>query len=147
MVTIFGKTVEFNGIELLDSVEVSATRIPDVSNCFKHMVYRTEEEYYLKAHDLLFKTDQMQELVVQVGNFIETNAFNVMAYKVSELDSIYILRFYKTPEWPCVEHPEMFLGQPIGQYHCPYCGEMQMAGMLHLPKNSDADLEQSHSQG
>ena len=34
--------------------------------------------------------------------------------------------------WPCPERPEELLGQPIGMYHCPYCGEMQVGGVTHL---------------
>jgi hypothetical protein len=35
--------------------------------------------------------------------------------------------------WPCPGKPEELKGQPIGMYHCEYCGEMQIAGMEHLP--------------
>jgi hypothetical protein len=28
--------------------------------------------------------------------------------------------------------PPQLYGQPIGQYHCPYCGAMVLAGMPHL---------------
>ena len=35
--------------------------------------------------------------------------------------------------WPCPEDPTELAGQPIGMYHCPYCGEMQIAGMEHVP--------------
>lgn len=31
--------------------------------------------------------------------------------------------------WPW--DPIQLKGQPIGQYHCPYCGEMCVAGMDH----------------
>lgn len=41
---------------------------------------------------------------------------------------------------PCPEQPERLLGQPIGMYHCPYCGAMQMAGMPHLPTEDDYEL-------
>ena len=34
--------------------------------------------------------------------------------------------------WPCPGKPEDLKGQPIGMYHCEYCGEMQIAGMEHL---------------
>ncbi len=33
---------------------------------------------------------------------------------------------------PCAEKPELLAGQPIGQYHCPDCGAMLMAGMKHF---------------
>lgn len=32
----------------------------------------------------------------------------------------------------CPERPHLFDGYPIGQYHCPYCGCMVLAGMEHL---------------
>ena len=31
----------------------------------------------------------------------------------------------------CAEKPEALLGQPIGQYHCPDCGAMVLAGIKH----------------
>lgn len=31
----------------------------------------------------------------------------------------------------CAEKPEDLLGQPIGQYHCPDCGAMVLAGISH----------------
>jgi 5'-deoxynucleotidase YfbR-like HD superfamily hydrolase len=31
--------------------------------------------------------------------------------------------------WPW--EPEQLKGQPIGQYHCPYCGDMVVAGIKH----------------
>jgi len=34
---------------------------------------------------------------------------------------------------PCTEDPENLKGQPIGQYSCPICGEMQIASAPHLP--------------
>lgn len=35
---------------------------------------------------------------------------------------------------PCpfpFDPPQMY-GQPMGQYHCPYCGAMVMAGISHI---------------
>ena len=31
----------------------------------------------------------------------------------------------------CSHRPEEYLGQPIGMYHCPLCGQMVIAGLLH----------------
>lgn len=31
----------------------------------------------------------------------------------------------------CAEKPELLAGQPIGQYHCPDCGAMLLAGLPH----------------
>ena len=33
----------------------------------------------------------------------------------------------------CAEKPEALKGQPIGQYHCPDCGAMVLAGLPHPP--------------
>lgn len=41
---------------------------------------------------------------------------------------------------PCPEDPEKLRGQPIGMYHCPFCGDMQLAGMPHLPPDSDYEV-------
>ena len=38
---------------------------------------------------------------------------------------------------PCPEDPTLLLGQPIGMYHCPVCGAMQVAGIPHLPPDSE----------
>lgn len=44
------------------------------------------------------------------------------------------LMLYKNSDWVCIEHPELLIDVPMGMYHCPVCGEMQMAGCFHLPK-------------
>ena len=31
----------------------------------------------------------------------------------------------------CDEKPEILAGEPIGQYHCPDCGAMVLAGITH----------------
>lgn len=33
----------------------------------------------------------------------------------------------------CLENPERLAGAPIGMYHCPWCGCMQLAGTPHTP--------------
>ncbi|MGA4941748.1 hypothetical protein [Streptomyces cinereoruber] len=38
--------------------------------------------------------------------------------------------------WPW--EPQQLVGAPLGQYHCPYCGAMVMAGMPHLDYADDA---------
>jgi hypothetical protein len=43
----------------------------------------------------------------------------------------------------CPEKPEELIGQPIGQYHCPDCGTMVMAGMEH-PKVCKRCAERKH---
>jgi hypothetical protein len=39
----------------------------------------------------------------------------------------------------CPEDPRLLLGAPLGQYHCPDCGCMQIAGCDHFC-DSDACL-------
>lgn len=42
----------------------------------------------------------------------------------------------------CLEKPERLAGQPIGQYHCPYCGMMLIAGLPHdEPDEDNPDYE------
>ena len=38
---------------------------------------------------------------------------------------------------PCPEQPLLLVGQPIGQYHCPVCVEMQIAGLPHMTPDED----------
>lgn len=35
-------------------------------------------------------------------------------------------------ECPFPYDPEQLIGQPLGQYHCPYCGDMVVAGVPHV---------------
>lgn len=41
---------------------------------------------------------------------------------------------------PCPERPEALRGAPIGQYHCPHCGCMVIAGMPHAPHDDGCAL-------
>ena len=44
--------------------------------------------------------------------------------------------------WPCPGAPVALAGQPLGMYHCEYCGEMQLAGTPHLPPQNPEDWEE-----
>ena len=44
--------------------------------------------------------------------------------------------------WPCPGKPEDLKGQPIGMYHCEFCGEMQIAGLPHLPPQFPSQWEE-----
>ena len=37
--------------------------------------------------------------------------------------------------WPW--EPQQLKGVPMGQYHCPYCGAMTLAGVPHLDYRDD----------
>jgi hypothetical protein len=39
--------------------------------------------------------------------------------------------------WPW--DPPQLLGAPLGQYHCPYCGAMVMAGMDHIDYRDNSE--------
>ena len=41
----------------------------------------------------------------------------------------------------CPEDPVALLGRPLGQYHCPDCGCMQVAGIPHMCDPDDCLLE------
>jgi hypothetical protein len=40
--------------------------------------------------------------------------------------------------WPW--DPQQLKGAPLGMYHCPYCGDMVMAGMDHVDYKDDPDV-------
>ena len=42
-----------------------------------------------------------------------------------------IIRVWFNADFKCAEHPEYLIGEPLGQYHCPRCNEMVVAGCLH----------------
>jgi hypothetical protein len=44
--------------------------------------------------------------------------------------------------WPCPGKPEDLKGQPIGMYHCEFCGEMQLAGVSHVPPQEPSQWEE-----
>ena len=44
--------------------------------------------------------------------------------------------------WPCLGKPEALAGQPVGMYHCEYCGEMQLAGVPHLTPQFPSQWEE-----
>lgn len=37
--------------------------------------------------------------------------------------------------WPW--EPQQLVGAPMGQYHCPYCGAMCVAGIPHIDYSED----------
>jgi len=43
----------------------------------------------------------------------------------------------------CEEKPEVFIGSPLGQYHCPDCGAMILAGVAH-PKVCKLCFDRKH---
>lgn len=41
------------------------------------------------------------------------------------------------PPPTCPYDPGVLKGAPIGMFHCPLCGEMQIAGLAHLPPEEE----------
>ena len=50
---------------------------------------------------------------------------------------------YKLYPANCKEKPELLLGESIGQYHCPDCGAMLIAGVPH-PELCELCLKRIH---
>lgn len=75
---------------------------------------------------------------VVVENKIHTTGIAVPNQWLSSRDAkpdFVVFRFWLDDQWVCPEHPEMLVLAPLGQHHCPECGQMVMAGMFHLPKD------------
>ena len=49
-------------------------------------------------------------------------------------------------EEKCPHDPRQTVG-PIGMYHCPECGEMVLAGMIHPDSSSPDDPEEDEISG
>ena len=90
--------------------------------------------------------DTIDGIVLKVREIVSANtllgySFAALGLKVNPYDKdspvfVLFVRAYKTSEHPCAEHPELYLGAPLGMYHCPVCGEMQVAGTFHIPKEA-----------
>ncbi len=116
-----------------------------------------EIDYWLKQHpevDRFVILDDGGDMVMHVNRLVQTDcqeglldehvdlAIRVMSWDgktvptpMDELESC-------KNTWPCPGKPEELRGQPIGMYHCEFCGEMQLAGVPHLPPQSPAQWEE-----
>ena len=63
-------------------------------------------------------------------------------YKPNTVARLVMVRIFRNEDFECREHPEMLSGEPRGQYHCPFCANMQVAGTMHMK-----DEEPVRSQG
>lgn len=53
-----------------------------------------------------------------------------------------------TPRCPWPWDPQQLVDAPLGQYHCPYCGSMVMAGMEHIDyEETECDGKKEQRQG
>lgn len=101
---------------------------------------KTEEEVFEEALTTVFKTESTFNLKAALEH-VSANAPLVAKTATEESE-----------QWPvemcgrcyaefqtvgnlrdsnCIEKPELLKGKPIGQYHCPDCGAMVMAGIPH----------------
>lgn len=90
-------------------------------------------------------TPFLDEMGFTLKDEIPTHAANIidaaLAYVSSHIDwGSYQGRRRK----PCHEQPLLLAGMPLGQYHCPMCSEMQMAGYGHLEPDRDYERMTGH---
>lgn len=102
---------------------------------------KTEEEVFQEALTTVFenkpilKLDDYFPFMIQAAPFplIEKTEDDAFQWPVemcgrcyAEFQTVGNLRNSN-----CIEKPELLKGKPIGQYHCPDCGAMVMAGIPH----------------
>jgi hypothetical protein len=76
----------------------------------------------------------------------------VLDHAVNIIDSClaYLEQTVEWGEWegrrrkPCPEQPLLLAGQPIGQYHCPGCGMMLIAGVPHLSPAAPSEQDPNY---
>lgn len=106
---------------------------------FYPMLHVDYEAKYGKTIQEL-NTELVNEIAVKILRPLQ-DAGQIHAYArglslTHDRPAIYV-RIFRAEDFPCSEHSEMLLGQPLGQYHCPACSEMQMAGCFHLEREFD----------
>lgn len=62
-------------------------------------------------------------------NAEQITAYNTMVRRIKAMDGNYLA--WSVTMGCCPYEPEHFKGEPIGQFHCPVCGEMILAGFTH----------------
>ena len=73
---------------------------------------------------------ESQEFIDAVSSAILPHTAVINGFMIGG-GGVILLRLFNVSDYPCFEHPELLVSQPIGMYHCPYCGEMCLAGMDH----------------
>jgi HAD domain in Swiss Army Knife RNA repair proteins len=100
-----------------------------------------EIDAWLRDHpevDCFVILDDGGDMAMHMNRLVQTDAQEGLrdedvdlAIRVMRWDGTSVLVEKHT--WPCPGKPERMIGQPLGMYHCEYCGEMQIAGVSHLP--------------
>ena len=90
-----------------------------------------EEIKRLRAENEKLKKDQ--------NHLLEDAAY--LAGLEEDGKSLFPLLREECPGIDCSEDPALLTGQPIGQYHCPLCGMMVVAGFPHPPHDNGIILD------
>ncbi len=124
------------GIELSDFVTEAASNVP--------LVHENGDIYYEHsslglAHcivtDFIARAGRIPMKKIYRPIYAEVKRLGYHLVNYAEHKGAVYFRLFRTSDFPCIEHPEMFLGKPIGQYHCPHCGTMVCAGAPHGDKD------------
>lgn len=70
----------------------------------------------------------------------EIDPKNATGIDVTKRDDIVGPKNELGEECPWPWEPQQLVGAPMGQYHCPYCGAMVMAGVPHLDYPGPASI-------
>lgn len=101
---------------------------------FTYMIYGTESE----------SKQYLAECIVHLREVAKAFGYERFHFATRTLNSDHpifagknvtrfiLFRIYRNADFKCIEHPEMLLGCPLGMYHCPECGAMQVAGLPHV---------------
>lgn len=106
------------------------------------LVAETDDNPVTKDYDADSLDEAVREIVGKYQTRARENNCHLTGQYISEQNKVTgaLLRIYRNQDFVCKGHPELLLGKPIGMYHCDKCGEMQMAGTFHLPKEETANV-------
>jgi hypothetical protein len=122
-----------DGVVLQDSLDQDLLR---GKHCFDYVWTISGHEYDETKLRRIAKT---VTLMLDDSGFMKENKLHRTCrllrsdVKPSEF-RVMLVRIFRDADFPCDEHPEFVRG--CGQYHCPKCGDMQMGGLPHLPKEN-----------
>lgn len=59
------------------------------------------------------------------------------------VNQVFVLRGFESLHLhvECPHDPQALAGKPIGQYHCPECGCMVLAGIPHIPHDDECEFD------
>lgn len=78
-------------------------------------------------------TPFLDEKKIVFNSEVPDSVVNILDSCLSYIESTITWGEYKGKKRkPCPEQSVLLAGQPLGMYHCPYCGMMLLAGEPHL---------------